>query len=431
MNKISKFIFILLILSLSIYTTSYAFDNEAQQILPDTSNFDNNLSSADDNVQKALDTLDNIPIGESIPEGTIEGQMLYWTESTDEYLNMDADALKWNSVTGQQELNAILFNTDYTVTGNEATGAIYWDDDNHCLSSVYEWGAILQIGFELYKIGTDAGNDYPEGFAVSAMGTNGNKILFVPTDASPTSTNYFAYIGLITSEVDSGNRVAVREGAINGINTVGGLSYGAAETWLETQVVYVDPDHPGYLTNVQPNAPDNCIKVGTITIAHANEGQIELLRQIAQRFVDLCDVNGTPLTTSGQIAVWDNSNSYFDFDSSFYALPDSGNVGIGTTEPSSKLEVAGSFSLPTVQKSATYTLTASDYQVECTANTFTVNLPTAVGISGRVYQIKNSGSGVITVDGYTTETIDGETTQDLDQYDNMQIQSNGSNWIIQ
>lgn len=83
-----------------------------------------------------------------------------------------------------------------------------------------------------------------------------------------------------------------------------------------------------------------------------------------------------------------------------------------------------------VAKTADYTLTASDYTVECTANTFTISLPTAVGITGRIYNIKNTGTGTITVDANDSETIDGELTQTVAQWENLQIQSNGTNWII-
>lgn len=86
--------------------------------------------------------------------------------------------------------------------------------------------------------------------------------------------------------------------------------------------------------------------------------------------------------------------------------------------------------MPYVAKTATYTITAADYLIECTANTFTVTLPTAVGIVGREYEVKNSGTGTITVDAAGTETIDDQLTQVLVQYDAMKIMSNGTNWII-
>lgn len=91
----------------------------------------------------------------------------------------------------------------------------------------------------------------------------------------------------------------------------------------------------------------------------------------------------------------------------------------------------GSLETPYVAKTSTYTAAASDYTIDCTSGTFTVNLPTAVGITGRIYVIKNSGAGVITIDGNGTETIDGSTTKTLNtQYSGYTIQSNGANWII-
>lgn len=86
------------------------------------------------------------------------------------------------------------------------------------------------------------------------------------------------------------------------------------------------------------------------------------------------------------------------------------------------------FSGAYVAKTANYTLTSSDYLVECTASTFTVTLPTAVGIEGRMYSIKNTGTGTITVSG--SETIDGEPTQTVSQWSNLKVMSNGANWLI-
>jgi hypothetical protein len=76
------------------------------------------------------------------------------------------------------------------------------------------------------------------------------------------------------------------------------------------------------------------------------------------------------------------------------------------------------------------TLDSTDYQIECTANTFTVTLPTAVGIQDKVYSIKNSGTGIITVACNGVQTIDGETTQALYEGDNIVVMSNNANWIV-
>ncbi|MFN8992731.1 MAG: hypothetical protein ACK5X3_03550, partial [Pseudomonadota bacterium] len=78
-----------------------------------------------------------------------------------------------------------------------------------------------------------------------------------------------------------------------------------------------------------------------------------------------------------------------------------------------------------------YTATTSDYVIDCTSGTFTVNLFTAVGNTGRILIIKNSGAGTITVDPNGTQTIDGSTTYILEiQYETLQIISDGTNWKI-
>jgi hypothetical protein len=113
----------------------------------------------------------------------------------------------------------------------------------------------------------------------------------------------------------------------------------------------------------------------------------------------------------------------------------SGNVGIGTITPNSKLNVAGSFATAFINKTANYTVTDSDslISLDATIADFTITLPTAVGITGRQYTFKkiDSTNNSITIDAYLTQTIDGELTQVIyDQWTSLTIVSNGSNWFI-
>ena len=81
--------------------------------------------------------------------------------------------------------------------------------------------------------------------------------------------------------------------------------------------------------------------------------------------------------------------------------------------------------------SATATFSTANETINCTANTFTVNLPTAVGIQGTTYTLVNSGTGTITLDPNGTETINGSLTIDVKrQYVSRTVQSDGTNWII-
>jgi hypothetical protein len=90
----------------------------------------------------------------------------------------------------------------------------------------------------------------------------------------------------------------------------------------------------------------------------------------------------------------------------------------------------GGVTFPYKAITATYSITADDQAIECTSGTFTVTLPTAVGIAGRIYSIKNSGSGTITTNTTSSQTIDEQLTRTLSRNESLYLQANGSNWII-
>jgi len=106
-----------------------------------------------------------------------------------------------------------------------------------------------------------------------------------------------------------------------------------------------------------------------------------------------------------------------------------GNVGIGTTSPTSLLHTAGSFATAYVAKTANYTATISDYTIHFTSGTSTFTLPTAVGITGRIYVVRNDSGNTLTLATTSSQTIDGaapgtQATGTVKQY-----QSTGANWI--
>jgi hypothetical protein len=217
--------------------------------------------------------------------------------------------------------------------------------------------------------------------------------------------------------------------------------------------LYISNIHSCSPLNIQPNDEGNVYFGSTsgVTIDLSNN---RLGVGIANPTAKL-HVNNT--SSSNSFLVEDDTNP----DSTPFVIDNLGNVGIGTGTPSEKLEVSGKTKTTTFQLTTTptagYVLTSDasgngtwqvggptlrnvtatttfatpNETVNCTGNTFTVNLPTAVGIQGTTYTLVNSGTGVITLQPNGLETINGSLSIDLSiQYISRTVQSDGSNWII-
>ena len=200
-----------------------------------------------------------------------------------------------------------------------------------------------------------------------------------------------------------------------------GLYYSNGTKW-------VNVDTPYQATQLEVDTGTNNDKFVTpLTLTSWNGGGIYQL--LAQKN----DQNGYPgMDNSYRIQVTrDAGGGNTAFGHLTHNSPINGNVwtlpdATGTIALTSDLET-----LPYVAKTANYTITASDYTIDCTANTFTVTLPTAVGITGRIYNVKNSGLGTtITLNTTNSQTIDGSLTQSVNSIECLTVQSNGANWIV-
>lgn len=81
----------------------------------------------------------------------------------------------------------------------------------------------------------------------------------------------------------------------------------------------------------------------------------------------------------------------------------------------------------------TYTIQTTDMFVNCVgSSSFAITLPTAVGRTGKVYILKQSGTGTITINTTSSQTIDGNASGVLTmtQYQSYTVISDSLNWII-
>jgi len=107
-------------------------------------------------------------------------------------------------------------------------------------------------------------------------------------------------------------------------------------------------------------------------------------------------------------------------------------VGIGTTQPNSTLEVNGSIATKVTVVNSDVTLNETHSVVLGNKNNpISITLPSAQSISGRTYVIKNINNGPITISTTSGQTIDGELTRVLNsKYDLLKVVSNGNDWNV-
>lgn len=207
------------------------------------------------------------------------------------------------------------FDVNITPTASPVVGLMEWNEDEDTVDLNLRNGVALQVGQEIAPLvknqtGSTITNGTPVRFA-GAIGASG-RVLVAPAIADGTIPSSYI-LGLATQDIGNGEDGHVTWfGKVRGIDTTG-TPYG--ETWSIGDLLYVSPTTAGYLTNVKPSAPDLQIFVGAVVNTHATEGTIFVRTSWRSLITDLDDVDGTPLTTTGQIMVWDNANSYFDFTS--------------------------------------------------------------------------------------------------------------------
>ena len=110
-----------------------------------------------------------------------------------------------------------------------------------------------------------------------------------------------------------------------------------------------------------------------------------------------------------------------------------GAIQLDTNGSAGLTTILGAFSLPEVSTSSNTTLNGGHFSIfeDTTAGNKTVTLPTAVGISGRIYAIKNTGTGTNTLTIATTggQTIDGAAGASTSTPQAcLIVQSDGANW---
>lgn len=185
-------------------------------------------------------------------------------------------------------------------------GDIAWNNEDGTLNIRLFNDTTLQAGQEIHFYGKFI-EDVQNRDVLQFAGVQGNHILIKKAVNWEINLHPEYLIGIATHNVETNHfGYSTWFGKINDVYTTG---------WNTGDILYFDFVNGG-LTNVKPEAPTRRIILAAViklATGQAQNGKILVRPTFGMKLTDLDDVNGTPLTQTGQIMIWDNDRKVFDF----------------------------------------------------------------------------------------------------------------------
>lgn len=241
---------------------------------------------------------------------------------------------------------------DITTEEDAVPGMLTWNTDESTLDIGLDAEVILQAGQEMvYYVKNQTGSTINDGQVVQFSGSLGSSGRLLIALARADTTSEAKYImGVSTEEIANGaDGFVTAFGKIRGIDTDGSV---CSETWGDGDVLYLSATTAGCLTVTPPAEPSLRIPVAAVVHA-ANNGTLFVRPTYYPKLDDLHDVT-TDGATNGQVLVYNSSSGVWEPGSasggsslwsegatSGEIYYNSGNVGIGTTDPRELLDIDG------------------------------------------------------------------------------------------
>ena len=241
---------------------------------------------------------------------------------------------------------------DITTEEDAVPGMLTWNTDESTLNIGLDDEVILQAGQEMvYYVKNQTGSTINDGQVVQFVGSLGNSGRLLIALARADTTSEAKYImGVATEEIANGaDGFVTAFGKIRGIDTDGSV---CSETWDDGDILYLSATTAGCLTVTPPAEPSLRIPIAAVVHA-ANNGTLFVRPTFYPKLNDLHDVT-TDGATNGQVLVYNSSSGVWEpgtvsGGSSLWSegatsgeiYYNSGNVGIGTTDPRELLDIDG------------------------------------------------------------------------------------------
>lgn len=232
---------------------------------------------------------------------------------------LDPRYLKLDQTTPQSVINGspifegLQFDITPTTT-NASEGLLRWNATDGTLDLGMSGGDVTQqIGQELFtKVRNEPGyQTITNGQVVYISGRTGvyPSVRLAQSNLETTSR----VLGVATQDIASpGYGFITTMGYVRGIKTdyTGDGDWGT--TWVTGDLLYLSKTVAGQLTNDEPDAPHHSDIIGSVGVISSNQGSILITLDRHKTLGELTDIDGTALTTSGQLLVWNQTAGYWD-----------------------------------------------------------------------------------------------------------------------
>ena len=304
-----------------------------------------------------------------------------------------------------EDVNGISFDTTPT-SAPTAEGSLSWNSSDGTLDLVMKGGNVVQqIGEEqYYTVRNETGSTIANGTPVMANGvTAGSGRITVTPAIANGSIDELRFIGLTTESITNGiNGYVTSFGYVRGLDTRG-TPYG--ETWAEGDIIYVSPTTAGYLTNVEPTAPNLKIVVAIVITRNQTSGVLLVRPTAYPHITHLSDVNiASP--TSGNLLIYDApqnrwENADLTASTGISVTNGAGSVTITNTAPDQVVSLTGAGTTSISGTYPNFTISSDDQFDGTVTNVSGTGTVSGITLSGTV-----TSSGNLTLGG-TLEVAGG------------------------
>lgn len=213
---------------------------------------------------------------------------------------------------GDFSITADSYRFDLTPVTTQAKGRLLWNESLGSLTLGLNSNVNNTIGLDdLILVRNQTGSTIQRGRVVSIVGSSSSneKLLIGLSDGTGVFDSTFI-LGVTAENISTGsNGYVINRGRISGINTTGSL-YG--ETWVDGDLLYLNPTILGGLTKNIPIAPKLKTLIAVVVKSDAVNGILEVKINLSPEINDLNNVNIGSLANrqllvyNSTLGVWDN-----------------------------------------------------------------------------------------------------------------------------